>query len=140
MTQLISNEKLRTLCIKNNWFTEGSNSQYAKLFYANDMGCNLEELVTIIWLCSDAQIHSRRDIKAAIEGASDIYYPKINNNEKVKQLFRIHDLKQWQVAQEIGITSYTLSVWLRHELSDERLQQIRVAVSSLCGKDIIAWD
>ena len=46
-------EELRNLCIKNNWFTCGSCEQYEKLFYANENGCPIEEIATIIWLCSD---------------------------------------------------------------------------------------
>lgn len=46
-------DELRRLCIKNNWFTCGSNRQYDKLFYANENGCPIEEIATIIWLCSD---------------------------------------------------------------------------------------
>lgn len=53
---------LRALCIKHNWFTHGTNEQYAKLFYANDMKAPIDELVTIIWLCSDDK-WCRRDIK-----------------------------------------------------------------------------
>lgn len=45
--------KLRELCIENNWFTCGSIRQYDKLFYANENGCPIEEIATIIWLCSD---------------------------------------------------------------------------------------
>ena len=45
--------ELRDLCIKNNWFTCGSIEQYEKLFYANENGCPIEEIATIIWLCSD---------------------------------------------------------------------------------------
>lgn len=48
-------EELRMLCIKNDWFTCGTNRQYDKLFYANAMGCPLEEIATIIWLCSDEE-------------------------------------------------------------------------------------
>lgn len=81
MSQIISNTDLRTLCIKNNWFTEGTNSQYEKLFYANSMGCSLEELVTIIWVCSDTEVHCRRDIKAAIEKASRIFYPETEQED-----------------------------------------------------------
>lgn len=33
---------LRQLCIKNNWFTCGSNEQYEKLFYANENGCPIK--------------------------------------------------------------------------------------------------
>lgn len=45
--------ELRELCINNNWFTCGTNRQYEKLFYANENGCPIEEIATIIWLCSD---------------------------------------------------------------------------------------
>ena len=47
--------ELRELCIENNWFTCGSIGQYEKLFYANENGCPIEEIATIIWLCSDEE-------------------------------------------------------------------------------------
>ena len=54
-------ERLRDLCIRKNWFTCGTNKQYEKLFYANENGYPFEEIVTIIWLCSNdvkrADIH-----------------------------------------------------------------------------------
>lgn len=52
---------LRELCIDHNWFTCGSNNQYTKLFYANEHGCPIEEIATIIWLCSDDECR-RADI------------------------------------------------------------------------------
>lgn len=67
MENRISNLALQQLCIKNNWFTYGSIQQYEKLFYANDMKAPLEEIVTIIWICSDDVC--RRDIKFALEEA-----------------------------------------------------------------------
>lgn len=48
-----TNINLRSLCIAHNWFTCGSCEQYAKLFYANENGYTLEEIATIIWLCSN---------------------------------------------------------------------------------------
>lgn len=48
-------EELRSLCIQNDWFTCGTISQYDKLFYANENGCPIEEIATIIWLCSDEE-------------------------------------------------------------------------------------
>ena len=54
--------ELRSLCIEKDYFTCGSNRQYDKLFYANEMGAPIEEIATIIWLCSDDDIHCRRDI------------------------------------------------------------------------------
>ena len=43
---------LRGLCIKNRWFTVGSNEQYEKLFWMNDNGYTVEELALVIWICS----------------------------------------------------------------------------------------
>ena len=58
----ISNEMLRHLCIKNQWFTQGTNRQYEKLFYLNDQEAPIEQIATVIWLCSDADATCRRDI------------------------------------------------------------------------------
>ena len=44
---------LRALCIKNDWFNHGSNHQYGKLFDRAAEGASLEELATIIWVCSE---------------------------------------------------------------------------------------
>lgn len=69
-------ENLRMLCIQNNWFTEGSNRQYDKLFYANENGATIDEITTIIWLCSDTDAGGtcRRDIKETLaEEAADYY-------------------------------------------------------------------
>ena len=60
-------EDLRSLCIKNNWFTQGTSTQYEKLLYANEYGCTIEEIATIIWLCSDTEEHCRRDILVKLE-------------------------------------------------------------------------
>lgn len=59
---LITNEKLRQLCIENGWFTCGTNHQYEKLFYANEMGCPIAEIASMIWLCSDGEKLTRGDI------------------------------------------------------------------------------
>lgn len=67
--------ELRSLCIRRNWFTQGSNSQYEKFFYANEEGCPLEEIATIIWLCSDDWC--RRDILEELKNAHDEYLTTI---------------------------------------------------------------
>lgn len=58
----INKLRLHQLCNEKQWFTEGTNEQYTRLFYANDMRCPVEELATIIWLCSDTEKWCRRDI------------------------------------------------------------------------------
>lgn len=67
----ISNNTLRHLCIKNNWFTEGTNSQYEKLFEMNKSGAGIEQIATVIWLCSDSDVpeNCRRDIIFALHEA-----------------------------------------------------------------------
>lgn len=38
---------------KDQWFTNGDNTQYAKLFERNKQGALLETLAIIIWICSN---------------------------------------------------------------------------------------
>ena len=45
-------EKLWSLCNKYQWFTNGDNKQYSRLFDKNKQGATLEQLALIIWLCS----------------------------------------------------------------------------------------
>ena len=67
----ISNYDLRTLCIRNNWFTQGTNEQYEKLFEMNKAGASIEHIATVIWLCSDSDVpeNCRRDIIIALHEA-----------------------------------------------------------------------
>ena len=48
----ISTDKLYYLCNKYQWFTNGDNTQYRKLFDRICQGASLETLATIIWICS----------------------------------------------------------------------------------------
>lgn len=52
---MISNDDLRMLCIKNSWFTEGTNEQYEKLFVLNlnSPAYMIDTIITIIWFCSE---------------------------------------------------------------------------------------
>ena len=62
----ISNTELQRLCIQNQWFTCGTTTQYYKLFELNDKGCSLDELALIIWVCSESDKWTRRDIKGIL--------------------------------------------------------------------------
>lgn len=44
---------LRELCIKNDWFTCGTSTQYSKLFDMAEAGATIHDLALIIWICSD---------------------------------------------------------------------------------------
>ena len=67
----IDNYKLRSLCIEHDWFTCGTNSQYEKLFEMNEQGAAIEQIATVIWLCSDNDVpeNCRRDIIFALHEA-----------------------------------------------------------------------
>lgn len=52
MNKLDSSE-LRALCIREEWFTYGTFRQYEKLFERNEQGASMNELATIIWICSN---------------------------------------------------------------------------------------
>ena len=45
----------------------------------------------------------------------------------------------WQVAEEVGIASTTLSVWLRTPLNSSRLERVVMAINKLAGKRILHW-
>ncbi len=65
-------ENLRSLCIRKNWFTCGDCTQYEKLFYANENGCPIEEIATIIWLCSEEGCR-RTDILDELKNENEEY-------------------------------------------------------------------
>ncbi|MCD7866760.1 MAG: hypothetical protein LUG62_00840 [Clostridiales bacterium] len=69
-------ETLRTLCIKNRWFTNGSNEQYDKMFALNaDENYALKDLALVIWMCSDDIPYS--DIYSDLDDANDDYLMEI---------------------------------------------------------------
>lgn len=49
----LNTQDLWQLCNEKNWFTNGDNYQYERMFKANEEGCSLDELVAIIWICSN---------------------------------------------------------------------------------------
>ncbi len=52
-------------------------------------------------------------------------------NTDIKNLIKEKELKQWQVAQAIGVSERTLIVWLRSELSEDKRQRIMSAIQRL---------
>lgn len=52
-------------------------------------------------------------------------------NEKIRRAITRAGLKYWQVAEAIGVCPYTLSIWLRQELTGERLERVEAAIASL---------
>lgn len=81
MNTVTTASALRELCVKRNWFTCGTNEQYEKLFYANENGCPLKEIATIIWLCSDSEVR-RADIVDDLKEARREYLKKLRKQSE----------------------------------------------------------
>lgn len=47
---------------------------------------------------------------------------------KIKQILKEKRIYQWEVAKALGITEFTLTRWLREDLTDEKAKQIMVAI------------
>lgn len=53
------------------------------------------------------------------------------SNEDIRLLISKNKLKYWEVAEAIGISSFTFTVWLRTPLTDERKERVEKAVNEL---------
>lgn len=62
-------DQVYALCNEYQWFTCGSNDQYEKLFIMINEKAPIEEVATVIWLCSDDK-WCRRDILAELKEAA----------------------------------------------------------------------
>ena len=62
-------DQVYALCNEYQWFTGGSNDQYEKLFIIINEKAPIEEVATVIWLCSDDK-WCRRDILAELKEAA----------------------------------------------------------------------
>lgn len=64
---MLSAGKVYDLCKDHDWFTDGTNAQYDKLFYMIKTGASIEEIATVIWICSNEEKHTRREILAILK-------------------------------------------------------------------------
>lgn len=58
------------LCNKYRWFTQGTTEQYNKMFRMVEEKAPIEEVATVIWLCTDEDKWCRRDILAELKEAA----------------------------------------------------------------------
>lgn len=54
-------------------------------------------------------------------------------NKKIRDAIEAAGLRHWQLADRIGISPATLCIWLRHELTGERLERVQAALEALSG-------
>lgn len=55
------------LCNKYRWFTQGTTEQYNKMFRMVEEKEPIEEIATVIWLCSDENEWSKREILTELQ-------------------------------------------------------------------------
>lgn len=55
------------------------------------------------------------------------------NNLDIRSRAKEKGVKLWEVAEHIGINPTTLTVWLRHELSEEKKQVMLDAVEAIAA-------
>lgn len=58
-------------------------------------------------------------------------------NEDVRKRIDNAGLKQWQVAEEVGINHVTMSVWLRTPLTSEQSDRVNRALDALEAKQSV---
>ena len=52
-------------------------------------------------------------------------------NIEIRQQLLLNGIKNYQLADAVGVNQSTLSVWLRTELSDERKERVEKALDKL---------
>lgn len=55
-------------------------------------------------------------------------------NQEIRDQIMMNRLRQWEVAEQVGITDGRFSVWLRTPLSDERKARVEAAIDELLKK------
>lgn len=53
------------------------------------------------------------------------------NNHKIRTDIKENRLRQWEVAEKVGISDGRLSVWLRTPLNDDRKKRVENAIQAL---------
>ena len=49
-------------------------------------------------------------------------------NKDLREAFRIANVRQWEVAEAIGISEMTMVKWLRRELPEDKKLRIRAGI------------
>ena len=56
------------------------------------------------------------------------------SNIEIKETIKKARLYQYEIAQKLGITEFTLCVWFRSELSPDRKEKILSAITELVSE------
>lgn len=55
-------------------------------------------------------------------------------NQEIRDCISNHRLRNWEVAEKIGITDGCFSVWLRTPMREERKNRVEKAIEQLIKK------
>lgn len=56
------------------------------------------------------------------------------SNDEIKAIIKKNRLYSYEVAEQIGITEFTLCRWFRKEMTEEQKEKILSAIAALCEK------
>lgn len=83
-------DKLKELCIDNDWLKEATFNQFKKIFEANEVCCAVETMTILIWLCSPGADITY--IKESLTQARKEYETSGGNNDDWS--IRRHDVRR----------------------------------------------
>lgn len=52
-------------------------------------------------------------------------------NAEIRRMIENNNLLYWKIADKVGISSVTFSVWLRHELTSDKKNKVLTAIKSM---------
>ncbi|MFQ9320748.1 MAG: hypothetical protein ACLR3E_01625 [Enterococcus durans] len=55
-------------------------------------------------------------------------------NQEIRDAIFFNRLRNWEVAEQIGISDSRLSVWLRTEMREDRKQRVEKAIDELLAE------
>lgn len=56
-------------------------------------------------------------------------------NDDIRAMIAQHRLRQWEVAEVVGISDSRFTVWLRTSLNDDRKKRVMAAIKQLTSKE-----
>jgi len=60
----------------------------------------------------------------------------MQKNQEIKDRIHSAGLYQWQIADALNITEFTLCRWMRKELSEKQKKDILLAINNLTHKEV----
>lgn len=52
-------------------------------------------------------------------------------NQNIRKQIKELGLYQWQLADAVGVSNYSFTIWMRHEMTGERFARVQAALDEL---------